>query len=438
MKRAARWLGYFGRVVVIGLVTMAAGLWYGLGRLRTLFIRGREARGSAVARLRGRVLRRTMTVLGATFIKLGQVMSTRPDLFRPEFIDELRALQDRLPPFRYRRVREIVEGELGAPINQRFSEFDTAPVAAASVAQVHRARLPGGEEVAVKVLRPDVRAKVERDAAILIGMARVMALHPKARSSDPVGHLAAFVEGIIAQTDLAQEARNYEIFRANFASEPAVIFPEVYETHSTSRIMTMAFCRGHKVDALPPGDHSETARVIRDAFLKMCFEDGFLHVDLHPGNMLATGDGTVAIFDVGLTLDITEELLEQFVDFAKCVSMGDGDDFVDHLRRFHTYMDDVDWVAIQADAARFVERFRAQKVSELEWGAFINDVCALARRHKIRPVPEMALVLVGIVTAEGLGKMLNPNGNSFQEMAAFLMPILARRGLLPGAARAGA
>jgi len=155
-----------------------------------------------------------------------------------------------------------------------------------------------------------------------------------------------------------------------------------------------------------------------------------MHADLHPGNMLVTEDCDVIVFDVGLALSIDDALLAQFVDFARCISFGTGSDFVNHLRSYHQYMDNVDWDAIGKDAEAFVQSFRRQNVSELEWSELINDVFGLARRHNIRPVPEMALVLVGVVTAEGLGKQLNPNGNSFQEMAQFLMPILARRGML--------
>lgn len=426
-----RWLSTIPRVLFIALVGLGAILAYGSGRLATLFERDPERRAAAVGRLRGRVLRTTMTLLGATFIKLGQVMSTRPDLFSPPLIAELRKLQDQLPPFAFARVRQTIEAELGGPVERHFAEIEAIPVAAASVAQVHRARLKDGTEVAVKVLRPHVRRTVARDAAILGFFARVAALSPTLRRSDPVGHLHHFIEGIIAQTDLALEARNYEIFHHNFRDFEGLRFPRVYPEASSSRVMTLEFCRGEKIDEMEPGETVPKAAVtIRNAFFKMCFDDGFLHADLHPGNLMVEEDGDVLVLDVGLVLEIDDALLEQFIDFARCISMGVGTDFVRHLKRFHNYMEDVNWDAVGADAEEFVSRFRSQNVTELEWGALINDVFALARRHDIRPVPEMALVLVGVVTAEGIGKQLNPNGNSFQEMAEFLVPILARRGML--------
>ncbi len=426
----APWAGNIARSAFITFVGMVTVLAYAVLRLGTLFIFDADKRRHTVRKIRGRLLRLSMTVLGATFIKLGQVMSTRPDLFPPEIIAELRLLQDQLPPFAFRRVQASVEADLKGPITRFFQAFDTTPVAAASVAQVHHAVLTDGREVAVKVLRPNVRRTVERDAAILLSFARLFAINATLRQSDPVGHLHYFVQGIIAQTDLRLEATNYEVFRKNFADFPHLSFPAVHSELCGEHVMTMDFCRGRKIDNLGDGDHSKTAETIRNCFFKMCFDDGFMHADLHPGNMLVTEDGDVIVFDVGLALSIDDALLAQFVDFARCISFGTGSDFVNHLRSYHQYMDNVDWDAIGKDAEAFVQSFRRQNVSELEWSELINDVFGLARRHNIRPVPEMALVLVGVVTAEGLGKQLNPNGNSFQEMAQFLMPILARRGML--------
>ena len=203
-----------GRLVVIGFVVWLCAVRYFFGRIGTLFVPGGERRRAAVARLRGRVLRSGMESLGATFIKLGQVMSTRPDLFEPELIEELRVLQDRLPPFPTPAARRLVEEDLGPRASDLVSFED--PVAAGSVAQVHRATLQGGHEVAVKVLRPEVRDRVERDAAILLAWAGLLEVLPSARASAPREHLAHFVRGIIDQTDLRMEAANYARFRKNF------------------------------------------------------------------------------------------------------------------------------------------------------------------------------------------------------------------------------
>jgi len=400
---------------------------YAFGRIGAALAGDGEKRRRAVAALRGRVLRRSMTALGATFVKLGQVMSTRPDLLEPETIDELRALQDRLPAFPIARVRRIVEEDLGGPLGERFAELDDVPIAAASVSQVHRARLPDGREVAVKVLRPDVRARVERDAAILGLFARVLSWHPTIRLSDPVGHLKQLFAGILDQTDLRLEASNYERFRVSFAHIEGVHFPEVLADLSATRVMTMELLRGAKLDALPPGDHGAVAKRLQQVFLKMCFEDGFVHADLHPGNMLLLENGDIAIFDVGLVKHLSAEILEQYIDFSRCLAMGTTNDFIEHIRRFHSYRGEIDWSTLGTELDQFLVRFRGQDVAELELGALMNEILALGRRYRVRPVADMALIMVAMVTAEGIGKQLNPHANLFEDTAAFLGPLLARR-----------
>lgn len=420
-------LSYAGRFLVMGFLLTWFVASYALGRLALLAMRDGQERRKAVAALRGRILRRAMTRLGATFVKLGQVLSTRPDLLEPETIAELRKLQDRLPAFPMAQVRGIVAEELGAPIEERFAEFDETPVAAASVAQVHRGRLPDGREVAIKVLRPDVRARVERDAAVLGFFARVAAWHPDVRLSDPVGHLRELITGILEQTDLRLERANYDRFRTHFADTSGVRFPEVYAELSATRVMTMEFLRGHKLDALPPGDHGKVALCLQRAFLKMCFEDGFVHADMHPGNLLLLDGGDLAIFDVGLVKHLPGDILVQSVDFTRCLVMGTAQDFVAHIRRFHTYRTEVDWAKLEKDLDAFLVRFRKQNVAELELGELLSEILALGRRYRVRPVADMALVMVAMVTAEGIGKQLNPHANLFEDTAAFLMPLLAKQ-----------
>ena len=432
--RALRWPANLLRGLFLFLFLLVAALVYGLGLLALrVSVRQPEARARRVARFRGRMLRRSMTLLGATFIKMGQVLSSRPDLIEPETIDELKVLQDRLPAFGYWRVKRVVERDLGRPIEELFSELEHRPVAAASVAQVHRAVLLDGTEVAVKVLRPSVRRQVERDAGILLFGARVLALSPRLRLSDPVGHLRHFVEAIVAQTDLVYEARNYQRFTENFAGDGDVVFPKVYPALSSTRVLTMEFMRGTRFDERDHTHDRELARTIRRTMFKMCFEDGFVHADLHPGNFLVRGERQLILFDAGMAKLLEGDVLVQFVDFSRCLTMGTADDFVAHIRRFHTYLVDTDWDGLRRDLAPLIEHFRSQSAARLEYSDLFGKIFAMSRRYKARPIPDLTLVMVALLTVQGIGKVLDPDNNVFEEAARYLLPVLARKGILPGA-----
>ena len=423
-----RRLGNAVHIVWVGIVVFWFLVAYGLVRLGLLIglCWSGARRRRVVARWNGWALRTLLELLGASFIKMGQVMSTRPDLFAAETIAQLKHLQDRLPAFAFAKVRRIVEEDTGKPLEDTYAEFDPQPVAAASVAQVHRARLRDGREVAVKVLRPNVRRQVERDASLLMLGAKVIALHPRLKRSDPVGHTKHFVDAIHDQTDLRIEATNYRRFHDNFASWTTVKFPEVLAP-STERILTMEFIRGTKIDAQPEARKLPLAEVVRRCMFQMCFDDGFLHADMHPGNMLVDDEGRLVLFDVGLAKHLHEDVLIQFIDMGKCLTMGTPGDLVGHLRRFHTYMGDVDWDALSKDVEVFATKFRGQNAAELDYGTLFNEMFAIGRRYHVRPVTDMTLVLVAMVTSQGIGQMLDPHVDVFAHVARHLVPILMKR-----------
>lgn len=409
---------------VVAVLCVAA---YTIGSLRRIAIRDRAARFEARARQRGKLLRWSFTRLGATFIKVGQVMSSRADLLAPAIISELRELQDHVPPFPFVRARAIVERELGAPLLERFRRFDDEPVAAGSIAQVHHAVLASGEEVAVKIVRPGVHAQVRRDARILLWLSHAAhAISARARAADVIGHTRTIIAGILGQLDLRREADNYDRFREDFASTSGIAFPAVHRELSTSSVLTMEFVHGVHLERVPAQHISQVTHVLRQSFFAMCFDHGLVHADLHPGNVLVQEDGTVVVLDVGLVKELSQDTVEEIVDFARCLVIGTAEDLVQHLKQHHRYVKPPSWGAVIEDAEAFILPLRTRCIAELEISVVVSQLFALARKHRIRPMPELALVLLGMVTIEGIAKRLDPTANTMAEVAAYLGRRMAR------------
>jgi ubiquinone biosynthesis protein len=284
--------------------------------------------------------------------------------------------------------------------------------------------------VAVKVLRPSIRRQVERDSAILMVGARLLALRPKWRLSDPVGHLQHFVAAIIAQTDLTIEADNYERFGTNFAGRGDIVFPKIHRGLCTTRVLVMEFMRGTRFDRRDRAHDKQLARTVREMMFKMCFDDGFIHADLHPGNFLIRDGSQLVVFDAGMAKLLRDDVLIQFIDFSRCLSAGTADDFVDHIRKFHTYVGKVDWDGFRGDIVPLIASFRSKNTARLEYSHLFADIFALARKYKVRPVVDLTLVMVAMVTVQGIGKTLDPENNVFEEVAGYLMPLIMKKGLL--------
>ena len=398
-----------GRAVWITVVASVCVVAYGIGALRRLLIRDPMVRAEHRAHQRGALLRWSFAALGAIFVKIGQLASSRPDLFSPGVIAELRSLQDHVPPFGFRRVRRTLERALHGPLADHFRELDPVPLAAGGIAQVHRAVLASGDEVAVKVLRPGIRARVDRDARLLLWLAHIAhAVSARARQADVIGHARNIVAAIVAQAELANEARNYDRFREAFEGSPAIAFPRVYATHSTRDVLTMELIHGVPIDHIRPELVAHVTSTLRDAFLAMCFEHGLVHADLHPGNILVRDDGVVVLLDVGLVKYLSQGVIEQIVDLARWLVVGGPPP--------------AGWEDARADFEAFMARLRGRAIGDVEVSALVGELFALARKHHIRPMPELSLVLLGMVTIEGIAKRLDPNANTIVEVARYLAP----------------
>ncbi len=398
-----------GRAVWITLVAAVCVVAYTAGSLRRLAIRDPMARAEDRSRWRGALLRWSFTQLGAIFVKIGQLASSRPDVFSPGVIAELRTLQDHVPPFAFRRVRTTIERSLGRPVAELFAGLDPVPLAAGGMAQVHRAVLANGDEVAVKVLRPGIRARIHRDGRLVLWLAHVAhAVSARARAADTIGHARTLVAAIVAQADLAHEARNYERFRSVFADSPAIAFPRVYAEYSTRDVLVMELVHGVPINQIQPGQVAGVTSALRDAFLAMCFEHGLVHADLHPGNIFVREDGVVVLLDVGLVKYLSDAVIDQIVDLARWLVIGGAAP--------------PGWEDARADFEAFMTRLRGRSIREIEVSALVGELFALARKHHIRPITELSLVLLGMVTIEGIAKRLDPDANTIVEVARYLGP----------------
>jgi ubiquinone biosynthesis protein len=361
----------------------------------------------------GRALVRLATQLGATFIKVGQIASTRGDLLPRPLIQELSKLQDQVPPFPFADVRRTIEAELKQPLETLFVSFDPAPVAAASVAQVHRAVWRAtGEVVAVKVRRPDILEKVQLDRSILLFVARLLEkLVPSLRLISLEVAMRNFCEAVEQQIHLTNEAANNLRFTANFADDPDVHFPRLVTAGCSDAVLTMEFIDGVREADLEA--HGADIRHIVEAGMRcvcrMIFSHGFVHADLHPGNMRFFPPHRVVLFDLGLigSLSDADRIMTARTLFA--FATGDG---VTVARLFYEnapHKQVSNYPAFESEMSALVESLRRRDLGNTQVTLEIGRIFDLLRRHRIQARGHMTMINLALMTAEGLGKRLDPD-----------------------------
>ncbi len=362
--------------------------------------------------------------LGATFIKVGQIASTRADLLPPALIAELATLRDRVPPFPYSQVQDTIEASLGQPLGALFTSFDREPVAAASVAQVHRAVLrESGETVAVKVRRPDLLEKVALDRSILRFASRNLERWvPTLRLVALEAAVGEFCDAVETQIHLDREADHNRRFRANFADDPDVHFPRLVPALCSDSVLTMEFVEAIQESELEASG-VDVARVVEAGMRCVCrmvFRDGFVHADLHPGNLRFTQANGVVLLDLGLVGEMAEADRISTAQVLFAFATGDGRTVA---RLFHEHAPHAatpDYERYEREVCEFVERLRHRGLGNVELTIEIGRLLDVLRRHRIQAKSHMTMVNIALATAEGLGKRLAPELNLAQQALPYL------------------
>jgi len=416
------------RALVIGLFLLGRGLLWLVGWLALLlaFV-GRERRRLWF----GECLLGLFRDLGATFIKLGQIMSTRPDLFPPHVIHALEKLQDQVGPFPADDVVRTIGEDFGAPPEALFESFDLEPIASASVAQVHRARLPGGRVVAVKVRRPKIESLVDFDLSVMRAAARVIALLPSVKLLAPVETVQEFGRGIRTQIDFTIEAEHNRRFREHFAGEADVVFPALVPELCSNRVLTMDFIEGTKILVVARShtahDPSRLARLGFRVLLKMIFEDGFVHADLHPGNILVTPDGKVALLDLGLVGVLDDLHRQAFARYFAAWAAGDGRTMAHLMADLSPSPGSIpDREGFTRDVEAFTKRYLGKPLGDIQVGVVVFDMLQILRRHRVRVNATFTMVNIAIAVTEGIGKQLDPTLDLLREALPFFAKLRAQ------------
>ncbi len=381
-------------------------------------------------------IRLVITDLGPSFIKLGQILSTRPDLIPPEIISELKKLQDRVPPVSYAEVKAQIEAELGAPIEEIFLAFEQEPIASASVGQVHRATLrtnDGDKTVAVKVQRPNIKDVIERDIDLLYWLAKAVERSiPESRIYQPVKLVSEFDRAISAELDFGLEADHAVKFAKNFEGNPQIRFPFVHKQASARRVLTLEFFEGQKIyAAIDSGFSGERiCKATLGLIIQAVFEDGFFHADPHPGNFILMGAPEapiLGVIDLGLVGRLTPQMREKTIDLMIAAVQEDARGLADALFAIGTPTRKIDRRAYEAEVAMLSERYLGKQLREIEISRLINDLVGGATKYGLEIPPDFLLVGKALMTIEGVGKEIYPELEVFAEMKPYFMRLMWAR-----------
>lgn len=378
-------------------------------------------------------LRCTLQDLGPTFVKLGQVLATRVDLLPPAWIDELGKLQNAVPALPWDTVLPQLREDLGAEPEAVFARVEHEPLAAASLAQAHRAWLADGSAVVLKIRRPGIRDTVEADLRLLKHLAVIVEKNlPELRRYHPQRIVQQFSASLRRELDFAAECRNAERIAHNFAGRDDIVIPRVYWQWTCERLNVQECLEGvpgrdlAAVDAVGL-DRVQLARTGAGLVLKMVLEDGFFHADPHPGNIFYMPDGAIGVIDFGMVGRVTEQRRFQIVRLLHGLVVHDSAAVAEVLADWTEENNDIDEVRLQESADVFVDQYRGVPLKDLRMGAMLGDVTAMLREHGLSLPADLALMIKAFLTLEGMGRQLDPDFDMASEARPYLERAMLER-----------
>jgi len=369
-----------------------------------------------------------MQELGPTFIKLGQILSTRPDLIPEEFIEEFKTLQSSAAPLPFEKISAQLNIALPAPVDEIFDNIDPEPLASASIAQVHKATLKDGSKVVLKVIRPGIRETLMSDLSILKFFARqVESLFPDAVLFDPVGIAAEFEKALSKEIDFTVELRNLQRFTKNFTDNPDVHIPIAYPELSSKDVLVMERVEGQKITDVEEDREYLVRRMVAISF-EMIYVHGFFHGDLHPGNIFVLPDGRIALIDFGLVGRLTPKMKDYVIDLLLGLVRHDYEVVPETLYEIGIKKVPVNYDRFQADVASLMDEYLlGAKMADIDFGKLIQELLDGAMRHHIAVPPDYTMMFKALVTVEGVGKQLDPELDLFKELEPYVRELVKQR-----------
>lgn len=430
--RPLRVLRNLGRGREIAAVLLNHGFGDVAGRLgvrRWLFWRHYESPPLTVA-VR---LRLAAEALGPTFIKFGQVVSTRPDLVPADVTHELAKLRERVPPFPAEAAAAEIERSLGRPVCKLFASFDPVPIAAGSLGQVHKATFSDGTPLAVKVRRPGIVAEVERDISLMFDLASLIEKRvPETRIFDPVGLVRHFSRTIRRELSYLREARTMDEFSRLFSDERGLVVPAVFLEYCSESVLVMEYVEGVQVDDTAAIDaagvyRSDVATTGARVFMKMAFDLGLFHGDPHPGNVRVLSNGAICLYDFGMIGLLDDKMRERLITLFASVAHRDSNAACRVLKEIGEPFGYVDDALLMADVRDFIGAYYGVPLEKVQVGRLLHDFLSILSSHHIRCPGDLMLLVRAVVALEGTGRQLDPHFNLAEHLAPFIEEMVRRR-----------